>query len=130
MELTGWVEPDQVAWRGIRWARRGNLLVKYAEIINGAYLMYTVPADRTFYLVGSVLCPTTFANGVGRGWIRDDSDYIWFSLGFCDADDARGSSNIAFQPSAPLEVPAGYDFVVYSDRAGYTASLSFYGWEE
>jgi len=130
MALTGWVEPDQVVWRGIRWARKGNLLVKYGEATNGSTLIYTVPAGRTFYLVGSLLCPTNFNNGYGRGYIRDASDTIWFSLGLYGAGSGQGLCAVVFQPSAPMEVPEGYDFVVSSSVAGHTASLSFYGWEE
>ena len=130
MALTGWVEPDQVVWRGVRWARKGNLLVKYGEAVNGSTLIYTVPAGRTYYLVGSVLCPTVFGVGAGMGWVRDASDVVWFRLGSYAYTDGEGFSAVAFHPPAPLEVPEGYDFVVYSNAAGHTASLSFYGWEE
>jgi len=130
MALTGWVEPDQVVWRGIRWARRGNLLVKYGEATDRSTLIYTVPAGRTFYLVGAVATPLTFGAGDGYAYIRDSADAMWFRLGvFIHVAEASFAPAI-FQPASPLEVPEGCDFVASSNRAEQTMTLSFCGWEE
>jgi len=130
MALTGWVEPDQVVWRGIRWARRGNLLVKYGEIAYGTLLIYTVPAGRTFYLVGSVLSSAKINYGNGQAWIRNASDACWFRLGDMMYISGAVFATGVFTPAAPLEVPEGYDFVVRSSDPDLTLSLSFFGWEE
>ena len=127
-----WREPNQVKWVGFRPAHRGTKIVKVGSVANGTLLVYTVSAGKTLHLAGSVagaLSPGG-AGAKGFAYIQDDADVLWFSLGNQTYTDGEGGAAVAFCPAFPLEVPAGYDFVIYGRGAGLTMSLSIFGWEE
>lgn len=130
MALMGWREPNQVKWVGTRPAHRGTQIGKSASAVNATAIVYTVTAGKTLYLCTASLMTETATVSAGIFSIRDGADVSWLHLTMGRANTAGYfiAPCVTFWP--PLEVPAGYDIVVFSSAALAAWTGSIFGWEE
>lgn len=123
-------EPNEVLWRGVRPAHKGEQVVKGNTVNNGTSIVHTVSTGKTLYL--TALAFSVYA-GVGESnmFVRNAADvtqYYFFVNTIFTAGGAGSMGNLSFNP--PLEIPAGYDICVSSNAAANFAYGFIHGWEE
>lgn len=129
MATMSYREDNRVKWVGVRPAHGGEQIAKFATANNNTVTIYTVPAGKTLYLCTAWLDVTTAAVGYSAIYIRDELDAHWLPLRriYQTASSYPSDSWITFWP--PLEVPAGYDVVVYRSTPQNVHGAIF-GWVE
>ena len=111
--------------RGLKWIR------KKAYVSNGNAIIHTVSAGKSFYLVHSALMIRHYATGVKMGTleIQDVNDITIAQIQMltcADAEYGRGGSR---SYPIPLEIPAGWNIIIYANAYTRTNGAIF-GWEE
>lgn len=123
-------EGDRTKWVGVRPAHEGTQIAKSATATNGTTLLHTVTAGKIFFLTSwSFTCNTTTVDKYGRLAVRDGEDDWIYSIAHLHMDATR-TIGMAAGLYFPLEIPAGWDIVVYSNNAGLNARGFIQGWEE
>jgi len=123
-------EPNEVRWVGTRPAHRGTQVVKDGSAANATTLLYTVTAAKTLYLTGYwIEKQFTAANCELSFYIRNAGDVLWYRL-IRHIQAVAATLAISRSFSFPLEVPAGYDLILYSSAVGGIIYGGFEGWEE
>ncbi len=97
---------------------------------NQTTIVYTVPANKKFFLVESMVHPTTVAIGIGYVEIRNGSGVRVRHLNQINIDTQIGESPADhFNPGWPVELPEGYDITIVSNAAGLTVEGDIFGFE-
>ena len=121
-------EPNQVKWVGVRPGHNGEQILE--GIIVGAInftAIYTVPADKMFFMTYAALSNILNIGGNAYLCIYDDTPAIWRVLfGFLNILNVPAPGPVAtFNP--PIELAAGYSIRVYQS-ALIGAIASVHGW--
>ena len=111
--------------RGLEWIR------KRSSISNGVAIIHTVSEGKSFFLVFSMLIITPYATGNKQGSlaIRDVNDALIADIQSLYCADAEGGRGESQSYPIPLEIPAGWDIIIWADSYT-TTGASIFGWEE
>lgn len=93
-------------------------------------VLYTVPANKKFYLVSSLLETDNGAVGAVSAVIRNDSDVVQKDIGHIQVGaTTQNSPAVPFFPGFPIELDEGWDIAVISSIASLTGTLNIFGFE-
>lgn len=117
--------------QAIRLSRDVTWIRKFAQAVAATTIVYTVTAGKTLYIVAANLsCVSTAAAAIEVSlFVRNAADV---AQGYLIARyPGPGHLNCGGECAypIPLQVPAGWDVVVYSAALGIGLA-SFWGWEE
>lgn len=130
MSLMHFREPNQVKWMGVRPGHNGEQVLAYDTVINGAQVVYTVPAGKVFFLCEANLLSISNVTGKIALTIYDAAPALLLTLGGISmiVAQSQGTDHYTYWP--PIELPAGYSIRVESNIAGLEARSSIFGWIE
>lgn len=116
-------------------APSGTTAVYKSGIIAGdAIILHTITAGKTLYLTSTALAIGALdTSGNSYVAVRNTSDIIQYYLIRHNTKATTGNSgNVAFsiQLSPPLNVPEGWDIIIYSPDINISAAATISGWEE
>jgi hypothetical protein len=101
-----------------------------ASATNETVVLYTVPAEKVFWLVSSEIRSDGGAVGEGRILIRDAGDVIKFDVGYIKIGvTTENVPSIPYTPSWPIEIGAGWDIAVISGAASLIVGAEVFGFE-
>ena len=130
MALMKFREPNQVRWQGVRPAHNGTQVWEHKDADNVTIPIYTVPAGQVLYLCHASLSFLAIAAGGYALFVRDLLDAYYH--GFIEGVQIAATDGLfvsdAYCP--PIEVPAGFDIVVWSGAAGLNVRGTIHGWVE
>jgi len=130
MALMSFREPNQVKWVGMRPAHRGTQVIVRAGGLGAEFIVYTVPAGKTFYLCGLLVGFSTTAVATwGTVRVRNDLDVVQYALAGLLMD-AVGQNIVAHSYWPPLEIPALWDVTVLSSAVTLECMVAINGWVE
>ena len=100
-------------------------------VANGIQIIYTVPANKKFFLIEATLITDAGAvPGICTIEYRNGSDVHVRHLCALDIRSAVGVIPADhFEPGWPIEIPEGFDIVVTSDTGSLTADGDIVGFE-
>jgi len=123
-------EPNEVRWVGVRPAHKGTQIIKQDSVANGNVVIYTVPSGKTLYLCEATILTDSQVTGNIGLLLRNASDiavrYICYVAAQANATIKADHNH--FWP--PMEIQAGFNFLLLSSAAGLTVYGSIFGWEE
>jgi len=96
---------------------------------NETAIIHTVNSGKTLYLVTWVLSAYLLANGYIALRIRNTEDTITFDLALTFITGGTTVPAIIGSAIPPIEVPEGYDIVIFSSVAGLSAQGGIFGYE-
>ena len=101
-----------------------------ASITNDHVPVYTVPAGKKFWLISAGTSTDGGATGSVKGCIHNELDVIQKTIGRMKVGATTlVFPSIPFQPSWPVEMPAGWYLCIHSDAASLEGTLSIFGFE-
>jgi len=114
----------------VRPAHRGTQIVKGVAANNGHTIAWTISVGKTGFLATIIL---SMSGNVGEGtvYVRDAADVFQYDVMGGNLLTLAGYSppaSVSFWP--PLEIPAGWDIMVYSGAIGLIVKGLVFGWEE
>ena len=137
--MTG--ETNQVLWRGVRpiagiqgvWPAIGATRIYEHDTQSGegTKVVYTVPANKKFFLSSAILCSrlTVGAEVRVNAFVRDAEDATQFYLGaHVYTQPGQMTTHSNFFPA--LEVPAGWDVCLYVQAVNLYGWYDIFGWLE
>ena len=106
-------------------------IFKEAKATNSNAIIYTVPIDKVFWIIESMLVTDAGAAGKAEVEIRDENDVHIRHLNFVDVRSNNQGIVCAdhFEPGWPIEMSAGEDIVVISDTGSLEAHADIFGFE-
>ena len=130
MALMKFREPNQVKWMGLRPGHNGTQVRGYISVDNADAIVYTVPADKTFYLCSLTLGYLALAAGVAEISLRNAADAFLcnFLRDVIVATSSGRSQSLTFWP--PMEITSLYDIFIKSNAAGLQINGFVFGWYE
>ncbi len=106
-------------------------IFKEAKVTDGTAIVYTVPINKVFWIIESMLVTDAGAAGKAEVEIRDESDVHIRHLNFVDVRSNNqgivGADH--FNPSWPIKMLEGEDIAVISDTASLEAHADIFGFE-
>ena len=134
-------ELNQVRWRGVQpvegirgvWPARDSVRInkEATQAGIGNSIIYTVPADKIFFMTLSGIAAFNSAGAGNEGGVgvRNVTDVHQFYTCF-HYFEVQGQASHSHNYFPAIEVPAGYDVYVVSNHANITALGSAFGWLE
>ena len=123
-------EQNMVKWVGCRPAHNGDQVLENCSVVDGTDTIYTVPADKIFYLCNVNVMQRNNSTGLVEVDLYDDVPALVCRLVMCRSqiDRARLSDSRSFWP--PMEIPEGYAIKGVSSNAAVRCDGSIFGWVE
>ncbi len=105
-------------------------ITQKASAEDATVVLYTVPADKKFYLISVMMRITTGAAGVSKVAMRTVGDVDIMTLAGVGIASALGSlPSDHFSPDWPIELTAGQDIAVSTNASGLAAEANLFGYE-